>query len=310
MDLRSTSAIYTCISIFDPCPTSNPRNSAPNKDEEKMETFHQLAGMTDTRDEIIPEPPPVPHDPDPDSQYDTSRRGSRASLPINRRPSHQSFRSSKRNSRAAPPDNPPEDSPPLPSSHAQSGRERPSHESARTGASASEEDFVWGPSHPCFPHPNPHCAPDSEEAKRTRVIRVRRDWLQAGDLYPQYANVYPEILDPLVTDEDFRFLISNINARLKSTFDPYSARAWLDAALGVATGFVWDDLGLTGSKKGIQGLEAIIDGWNREKQTEGKEVTLVQLRRTGFMALDFVVPDPGVDVVRDEEDGSGIGPAE
>lgn len=144
------------------------------------------------------------------------------------------------------------------------------------------------------------------------MIRVKRDWLQAGDLYPQYANLYPEILDPLVTDDDFRFLISNINARLKSTFDPYTTRAWVDALLGAATGFIWDDLGLTGAKRGIKELEGFIDKWNEDKQREGKEVRLVQLRRTGFMAMDFVVPDPGIELAT-HEDGSfegGIGPAE
>jgi hypothetical protein len=136
---------------------------------------------------------------------------------------------------------------------------------------------------------------------------VRRDWLQAGDLYPQYANLYPEILDPLVTDEDFRFLVSNINARLKACFDPYTTRAWVDSVMGVVTGYVWDDLGLTGAKKGIKELERFVDQWNKKAQSEGREVRIVQLRRTGFMALDFVVPDPGIDMVEGEE---GIGPAE
>ncbi|KAF2484570.1 Golgin subfamily A member 7/ERF4 family-domain-containing protein [Neohortaea acidophila] len=177
-----------------------------------------------------------------------------------------------------------------------------------------DEGFEWGPSHPCFPHPNPHCAADSAEAKATRVIRVRRDWLQAGDLYPQYANLYPEILDPLVTDEDFRFLVSNVNARLKAAFDPFTSRAWADTLLGVVTGFVWDDLGFTGAKTGIKGLEAFIDKWNADKRREGKDVRVVQLRRTGFMAMDFVIPDPGIDVVDDgnEREGEyegGIGPA-
>lgn len=142
------------------------------------------------------------------------------------------------------------------------------------------------------------------------MIRVRRDWLQAGDLYPQYANLYPEILDPLVTDEDFRFLISNINARLKATFNPYSTRAYADAVLGVVTGYIWDDLGFTGSKHGVKGLETFIDKWNAQREREGKEVRLVQLRRTGFMAMDFVVPDPGIDMQDDEPLEGGIGPAE
>ena len=138
----------------------------------------------------------------------------------------------------------------------------------------------------------------------------------SGDLYPQYANLYPEILDPLVTDDDFRFVISNINARMRTTFDPFTPRAVADAVMGVLTGFVWDDLGLTGSKTGVKGLETFIEKWNAQKAREGKEVRLVQVRRTGFMALDFVVPDPGVLLVSEGaeeglgESGGGIGPAE
>ena len=134
--------------------------------------------------------------------------------------------------------------------------------------------------------------------------------MQAGDLYPQYANLYPEILDPLVSDEDFRFLISNINARLKETFDPYTTRAAVDAVLGAVTGYVWETLGLSGAKKGMKALELFVDKWNQERARQEKEVRVVQLRRTGFMAVDFVIPDPGIDVVGDDDAEGGIGPAE
>ena len=78
----------------------------------------------------------------------------------------------------------------------------------------------------------------------------------------------------------------------------------------MVTGYIWDDLGLTGSKKGVKGLEAFIDKWNAQKEQEGKEIRLVQLRRTGFMAMDFVVPDPGIQVHDEEPLESGIEPAE
>lgn len=115
-----------------------------------------------------------------------------------------------------------------------------------------------------------------------------------------------------MTDEDFRFLISNINSRLKETFDPYSTRAAVDAVLGAVTGYMWDTLGMTGAKKGMKALETFIDKWNAEKARQEKEVRLVQLRRTGFMTLDFVVPDPHIDEPVDDvmEGEGGIGPAE
>lgn len=65
--------------------------------------------------------------------------------------------------------------------------------------------------------------------------------------------------------------------------------------LGAATGYIWEDLGWTGAKAGEKELEQFIARWNRERQSEGRDVRLVQLRTTGFMSLDFVIPDPGVD---------------
>ena len=279
-----------------------------------METLHRLAGMTETSSPNVPPPQPTAIPQEGDEALNDSKRASRVSLPLNRRASHKSFRSGRSASRDAKRTPIPGegDAPPLPS---QAGSFNPSQDarlSQDTGVSGSEDDFTWGPSHPCFPHPNPHCAPDSEDAHNTRVIRVRRDWLQAGDLYPQYANLYPEILDPLVSDEDFRWLIANINARLSETFDPYSTRAAVDAALGAVTGYMWDTLGMTGAKKGMRALETFVEKWNAEKARQEKEVTLVQLRKTGFMSLDFVVPDPHIDVVEDDEvdEGEGgIGPA-
>lgn len=292
-----------------------------------METLHKLAGVQDASDlqassneQVILGPPPVP-DKDTEAQnfgQHLSQRASRASVPLNRQASHRSFRSEKHGtSRSASRDNlgssavdltdyPP--TPRLDQSHsAQHGHERRSHESAAQGSvatSGSTDDFEWGSNHPCFPHPNPHCLPDSDEYKTTRVIRVKRDWLVAGDLYPQYANLYPEILDPLVTDEDFRFLVSNLNARLKAAFSPFTTRAWVDSLAGVVTGYLWDDFGLTGAKWAEKGIERFIEHWNQEKEKEGKGVKVVQLRRTGFMTLDLVVPDPGIDGVGEETAGS------
>lgn len=319
-----------------------------------METFHKLAGVQDASDlqtssnerpslpQVIPEPPPIPES-DTEAQYNgsnggvsprLSHRGSRASLPLNRQPSHKSFRSSKhhrsrsqsRENRSStgtaladalagyPPVPPTKD---LPQHNGTSQQQRSSQDTGRSvGTTNTTSDFAWGPSHPCYPHPNPHCLPTSPEYHSTRVIRVRRDWLASGDLYPQYANLYPEILDPLVSDTEFRTLISNINARLKAAFDPFSTRAWVDAVMGAVTGFVWEDLGLTGRKRGERGLEAVLERWNAEREREGKEVRVVGLRGTGFMSLDFVVPDPGIDGVGGEgaeevqEGEGGIGPAE
>ncbi|KAF2404370.1 hypothetical protein EJ06DRAFT_457693, partial [Trichodelitschia bisporula] len=142
----------------------------------------------------------------------------------------------------------------------------------------------WGPSHPCFPHPNPHVPKDSPLYASTRVIRVRRDWMAAGDVAPAFANLYPEILEPWVGEEEFRRVVRRVNAELREAFDPWGWRAWIDALLGVVTLWVWDDLGLTGVKKRLRGLEEWIEGWNREVG-EREGVKIVPLRRTGYLSV-------------------------
>lgn len=218
-----------------------------------------------------------------------------------------------------------------------------------------DEEFAWGPAHPCFPHPNPHAAPGSALAAGTRVIRIRRDWLAAGDLCPQFANLYPEILEVIgqnppsdtpptqpppppptaaqadaaaLSDADFRDLIAHLNTLCRAAFATSTAAAWRDALFGAFTGYLWDDLGFTTARRGEKAIERFIERWNaaRERReravglipagarrrvgAKGEEifedgdegavprgVRVVQLRRTGYLSLDLVVPDPGIDGV-------------
>ncbi|KAH7051046.1 Golgin subfamily A member 7/ERF4 family-domain-containing protein [Macrophomina phaseolina] len=156
-----------------------------------------------------------------------------------------------------------------------------------------EDEYAWGPSHPCFPHLNPHVPVSSPLYSTTRIIRIKRDWMIAGDLAPTFANLYPEVLDPLISEDQFRNIIKKINAELQAAFNPYSTRAWVDAVMGAATLWLWEDLGLTGVKKTLKALEDWIEEWNR---TEGvKEgVKLIPLRRTGYLTLDIQIPDPHI----------------
>lgn len=299
-------------------------------------------------------PPPVPPKDDARS-IKSSKSSRRASIPLNRRKSQKSIRSgisansSIRSKNRLPTDSrgniPP--TPKIPKSErnqygdlapqAVTGGPGSTHSSRRRaeGQASStfegegedgegegeggedESDFEWGPQHPCFPHPNPHCEPDTREAQETRVIRVKRDYLIAGDLYPQYANLYPEILDPLVTDDEFRIVIGRVNEIMEQAFSPDTVRAWVDAILGIATGYFWEDLGFTGVRSGEKEMEGYIYQWNQEREKEGRDVRLVQPRTTGFMTLDFVVPDPGIDIAVEENsdnavagDGGGDGEGE
>ena len=126
-----------------------------------------------------------------------------------------------------------------------------------------------------------------------------------GDLAPTFSHTYPEVLDPWVSEPDFRSLIKDVNEGLISTFSPYGWRAWLDAVLGVATGWIYEDLGFAGVKKGARDVELRIEEWNgqRRKGLDGEDEELVKaiaLRRTGYLCLDIQIPDPHVGVVEDE----------
>lgn len=147
-----------------------------------------------------------------------------------------------------------------------------------------DDEYAWGPSHPCFPHLNPHVPIASPLYSTTRVIRIKRDWMVAGDLAPTFQNLYPEVLDPLISEEQFRDIIRRVNTQLQAAFDPYSGRAWVDALMGAATLWLWEDLGLTGVKKVLRELEEWVEEWNRiEGAKEG--VKIIPLRRTGYLTV-------------------------
>ncbi|KAF4624978.1 hypothetical protein G7Y89_g13192 [Cudoniella acicularis] len=158
----------------------------------------------------------------------------------------------------------------------------------------------WGPQHPCFPHINSHVPISSPLYQTTRIIRIRRDWMIAGDLAPTFSNLYPEILDPAgVSEQEFRTIIEKVNNELVPAFNPWGLRNIFDAMMGLVTGWIWDDLGFTAVKSRLRKVEKFLEDWNKEMERKSKEgpgsaPRIVPLRRTGYMNLDIQVPDPEV----------------
>ncbi|KKK21980.1 hypothetical protein ARAM_006581 [Aspergillus rambellii] len=161
------------------------------------------------------------------------------------------------------------------------------------------EELAWGPAHPCFPHINPHVPPGSDEYLTTRIIRIRRDWMIKGDLAPTFSNLYPEILDPLLPEQEFRRIIATVNEELISAFDPFSFRNWLDGALALITGWIWEDLGAPGVKSHLKRVEDWVEKWNREVGAKDG-VRVWSLRSTAYMSLDIQIPDPKVGIIPSE----------
>ena len=180
------------------------------------------------------------------------------------------------------------------------GAEEGEHEQGHT-------DTLWDSSHPCWPHLNVHVPLNSPLYGSTRIIRIKRDWTVAGDLAPTFSLLYPEILEPLMPETRFRELIAHINEELVRIFNPYSARAWLDAGLGLVTGWLWDDLGLTGAKRELAKVEKWLEDWN-QRYGQTPEFKVISLRRTAYLSLDIQVPDPqiGPDVDPTEADARSL----
>jgi hypothetical protein len=155
---------------------------------------------------------------------------------------------------------------------------------AEAGGDAPADETAWSPLHPCFPHPNPHVPLSSPLYGATRIIRIRRDWMLAGDLAPTFSNVYPEVLDPVLPEEQFRSVIDKLNRELVAIFSPWRLHNWADVVLGALTLWLWDDLGLSAVKRQLAALEAWLEEWN--EQTGAKEgVRIIPLRRTAYLTV-------------------------
>ena len=110
--------------------------------------------------------------------------------------------------------------------------------------------------------------------------------MQVGDLAPTFNNLYPEILDSHISEDQFRRLVEHINKELIETFSPYSARNWIDSVLSVATFWLWEDFGFVGVKKRLEKLERFLADWNRNVgMKEG--IAIIPLRRTGYLSVSL-----------------------
>jgi hypothetical protein len=131
-----------------------------------------------------------------------------------------------------------------------------------------------------------------------------------GDLAPTFSNLYPEILDPAgVSEQDFRKLIEKVNGELVRAFSPWALRNIFDAAMSVATGWVWDDLGFTAVKGRLRNVEKYLEEWNKQMENKSKDgpgsaPMIVPLRRTGYMNVShlFALPFLAQDLIQKQLD--------
>ncbi|EGX48709.1 hypothetical protein AOL_s00079g348 [Orbilia oligospora ATCC 24927] len=198
------------------------------------------------------------------------------------------------------------------------------HGHSRDGSSSihTESSTPWDPTHPCYPHVNPHVPPNSPLAESTKIIRIPRDFMIHGDVSPAFSNTYPKILEPYLGEERFRRIVKTINAELYEAFNPWNWRNWVDAGVGVLTLWFAEDIFGTETKRRLRKIETFLEQQNKEMEeileklrrgeiVEGEEgrvgsrageeggpvpisglAKLIPLRRTGYMNLDIQIPNP------------------
>lgn len=146
--------------------------------------------------------------------------------------------------------------------------------------------------------------------------------MAAGDLYPQYSSLYPELLmEAGIGEEKLRECVARVNRVLMEVYMPFgvsdvvksqngqdanvsgnsSGRNLLDGILGLLTGWVWDDTGLPGIKSGVDKVESVIRGFNKELEHEGKDARWISLRGTAYLSLDIQIPTPQIGFVDNDE---------
>ena len=125
---------------------------------------------------------------------------------------------------------------------------------------------------------------------------------QHSEVAPQFSNTYPEILETWVSEADFRTLIRGLNERLFTAYNPLAWESWLDLVLAIATGWLWESLGMTHTKRRLKDVQMFMDQWNGAIQAgdDGDLVRAIELRTTGYGHLDIQIPDPKVGFVEDE----------
>ena len=150
---------------------------------------------------------------------------------------------------------------------------------------ADDADDSWNERHPCFPHRNPHVPPDAPEFDSTRVIRVARDYMFSGDVSPAFSNVYPEILEPFVSEDRFRTVVRDVNEKLLIAHSPWGVRNIVDGVVGCLTLWVYEDVIDTAAKKRFVEVEAYLEAVNDELAKEGAGARFIPLRRTGYLTV-------------------------
>jgi hypothetical protein len=152
----------------------------------------------------------------------------------------------------------------------------------------TDDDSEWNSRHPCFPHRNPHVPLDSPDYDATRIIRIGRDYMYSGDLSPAFSYVYPEILDPYITETRFREVVRTVNEGLFAAHSPWTTRNWVEGLVSLLTFWLLEDIFNPGVKKRIREVDHFLEDVNQSLQKEGTPARFVPLRRTGYLNVGYI----------------------
>ena len=80
-----------------------------------------------------------------------------------------------------------------------------------------------------------------------------------GDNTPAFSIVYPVILEPYMTEEQFRKIVDSVNEKLRLAFGPWNRWNWMDAITGLATFWLWGEIFPTYVKRRLREVEKVLE---------------------------------------------------
>ena len=109
-----------------------------------------------------------------------------------------------------------------------------------------------------------------------------------GDNTPAFSIVYPVILEPYVSEDQFRKIIDGVNENLRLAFDPWNKWNWIDVIMGLVTFWIWEEFWPTYVKRGLREVEKVLEVWNETLGKQGAKV--VGLRRSAYITVCLSLP--------------------
>ncbi|SGZ54905.1 CIC11C00000001727 [Sungouiella intermedia] len=189
--------------------------------------------------------------------------------------------------------------------------------------------------------PNPYTPRHSDLYKKTRVVRIPRQYDSVEFLYmvPQYSTFVPgdepaaikgernefvtcgkydssifgatsatPLVPNWISEEEFVEIVKDVNSRLEEAWSPQQTLTWLDNVMDFLTATLYLRLFTTNVrdtflKRKMEDLERYVGEVNQRLKQRNEKLALISPVKSAFLSLDFQIPTPGETVLKLENDG-------